>query len=66
MELKTIKRNYIPAVKNHVDIVKRFNLVELAMRDEPQNRSKYKLVKSFSAQRSGFLFSVSPPTFLQK
>ena len=69
MELKTIKGNYIPAVKNYVDIAKRLNLVELAMRDEPQTyeiRSKYKLIKSFSAQRSGFLFSISPPSFLQK
>ena len=69
MELKTLKGNFIPAVKDYVDIVKKLNLIELAMRDHPRyykNRSKYKLITSFSTKGSGFLFSVSPPPFLQE
>ena len=69
MELKTLKGNYIPAVKNYVDIVHKLNLVEIAIRNHPRtykNRSKYKLIESFSTKGTGFLFSVSPPPFLNK
>ena len=69
MELKTIKGDYIPAVKDYIDIVDKLNLIEVAQRDHPysfKNRSKYKLIESFSAKGSGFLFSVSPPPFLRK
>ena len=69
MELKTIKGNYIPAVKDYVDIVHKLNLVEIAIRNHPRtykNRSKYKLIESFSTKGTGFLFSVSPPPFLGK
>ena len=69
MELKTLKGNYIPAVKNYVDIVHKLHLVEIAIRNHPRtykNRSKYKLIESFSTKGTGFLFSVSPPPFLDK
>ena len=69
MELKTLKGNYIPAVKDYVDIVHKLNLVEIAIRNHPRtykNRSKYKLIESFSTKGTGFLFSVSPPPFLGK
>ena len=69
MELKTLKGNYVPAVKNYVDIVHKLHLVEIAIRNHPRtykNRSKYKLIESFSTKGTGFLFSVSPPPFLDK
>ena len=69
MELKTIKGNHIPAAKDYVDIVHKLNLVEIEIRNVPRtykNRSKYKLIESFSAKGTGFLFSVSPPPFLDK
>ena len=67
MELKTIKEDYIPAVKDYVDIVHKLNLIEVIQRDHLysfKNRSKYKLIENFFAKGSGFLFSVSLPPFL--